>query len=171
VLEVKLKGLRGRTVKHRMAHAAEAGGVLTPPGLAFLHGCLEGAYGPALDELPRRVLDMMFRRVTLADAARGERLTCDLGLVFRGAAGGGGRLVDDAVILESKSVRGGAHADRVLRDLGARPVTTCSKYCVGIALTRPEVHANPFWPLLRRYFVAEPSARSRQAARAATSAA
>jgi hypothetical protein len=42
----------------------------------------------------------------------------------------------------------------VLRELGARPVEACSKYCLGIGMTRPELPANPFRRLLDRWFVA-----------------
>jgi hypothetical protein len=96
---------------------------------------------------------MTFSRLTLVDVERGERLTCDFDLAFAGAGERAGRLVDRAVILESKSVRGSARAERGLRDLGARPAEACSKYCLGIGMTRPDVRINPFKRLLTRWFV------------------
>ena len=53
-------------------------------------------------------------------------------------------------IVESKSGRGDALADRALRELGQRPRPLCSKYCLGVALTRP-VTANLLRPLLRHF--------------------
>ena len=51
----------------------------------------------------------------------GERLTCDFDLAFSAPDGTSGRLADGLVIVESKSPRGNAVADRALRALGARP--------------------------------------------------
>ena len=63
-----------------------------------------------------------------------------------------GRLDAGMAIVESKSARGDALADRVLRELGHRAQPSCSKYCLGVALTRP-VAGNSLRPLLRRHFV------------------
>jgi VTC domain len=147
MFEVKLKGARGRTVKHRMPHGT--GEHLSEPLLRFLEQRLAGAYGPLAEPLGP-ALAMTYRRVTLV--APGERVTCDFDLAFTAPDGRGGHLDGDAVIVESKSARGGALADRELRALGARPVQGCSKYCLGVGLTRPEVKRNGLLPLLRRYF-------------------
>ena len=97
---------------------------------------------------------MRFARITLAAPERCERLTCDVGLAFAAPDGATGRLRPGTAIVESKSRRGAALADGVLRSLGARPVSGCSKYALGIALTHPGVNANPYRPLLRRHFEA-----------------
>jgi VTC domain len=151
--ELKLKGARGRTVKYRMPYEDELHGSLSPDAMRFLHEHLLRAYSRAPDNGLVRSLDMSFRRLTLASLARGERLTADFDLAFAG----GGRLAEGAVIVESKSPRGRSLADRVLRELGARPVEACSKYCLGIGMTRPELPANPFRRLLDRWFVASPA--------------
>lgn len=139
--EVKLKGLRGRTVKHRMAHN---GHELSDTAMAFLCEHLghepDGPLAPALT--------VTYTRVTLG--AAGERVTCDYDLTFSAPGGAGGRLDPGMAIVESKSTRGNAHADRELRELGHRPETACSKYCLGVALTRPVI-ANPLRPLLRHF--------------------
>jgi VTC domain len=139
--EVKLKGLRGRTVKHRMAHD---GHELSGAALAFLRERIGREPGGPLAP----ALTVTYTRVTLA--AAGERVTCDYDLAFSGPGGAGGGLDPGMAIVESKSTRGGAHADRVRRELGHRPETVCSKYCLGVALTRP-VTANPLRPLLRHF--------------------
>ena len=143
VFEVKLKGLRGATVKHQLEIADH--GVMTDAARDFAEEVLRDAY--ALELAPQRpVLSMSYRRMTLAARDTAERLTCDTDLRFPGGA-----LAPGHVIVESKSERGRGRADRVLRKLGAHPVS-CSKYCAGIGLTR-DVRANPFASLLRRYYV------------------
>jgi hypothetical protein len=147
MFEVKLKGARGRTVKHRMPY--ERAEHVSEAALRFLLERLEGAYG-GLGEPLEPALAMSYRRITLV--ATGERLTCDFDLAFTAPDGRGGHLDEDAVIVESKSAHGAAHADRALRALGARPVQGCSKYCLGIGITRPGIKRNGLLPLLRRHF-------------------
>lgn len=147
--EVKLKGLRGRTVKHRMDHD---GHELSDAAVGFLRDCLYRAYGREPDPRLRPALDVEYTRVTLAAPELGERVTCDFGLTFSGPGGPAGRLDPGMAIVESKSARGDASADRLLHALGHRPQPACSKYCLGVALTRA-VTGNPLRPLLRRHFV------------------
>jgi CotH protein/VTC domain-containing protein len=156
--EVKLKGLRGRTVKHRMAYDRAWRDRLSEPALAFLRECVERSYGRAPDGELRPALVVAYTRVTFAAPALGERLTCDFDLAFTAPDGASGRLADDAVIVESKSARGNAVADRALRTLGARPEGVCSKYCLGVGFTNPRVKSNRLRPLLRRHFRAAPVA-------------
>ena len=145
VFEVKLKGHRGRTVKHAMT--TDAARELGDDELAFVRGHVLGACERELPEPLVPSLDVRCRRVTLAARGGGERLTVDLDLEL-----GHGRLRPDRAIVESKSPAGGARADRVLRRLGVRPASGCSKYLFGIALSRPDVIANPLRPALRRHF-------------------
>ena len=150
--EVKLKGARGRTVKHRMEYDRAHRGELSGAALDFLRECVRRSYGQAPDGRLRPALLVAYTRVTLASPELGERLTVDFDLAFTGPDGVRGRLAPGAVILESKSRYGAAAADRALRALGVRPVADCSKYCVGVALTRAGVRANPLRPLLQRHF-------------------
>jgi hypothetical protein len=158
LFEVKLKGPRGRTVKHRMAYDCTERDELSEPALAFLRDCLERSYGRPPDAQLRPALAVAYTRVTLAAPALGERLTCDFDLAFSAPDGASGRLAEDRVIVESKSAHGNATADRALRALGARPEDGCSKYCLGVGFTNPEVNSNRLRPLLRRHFRAAPVA-------------
>jgi hypothetical protein len=160
VFEVKLKGLRGATVKHQLAIAPADHGALTEDAERFADRVLIDAYGRGLPGRVEPALAMTYRRVTLVARDDAERVTCDFGLTFGAAALAPGR-----VIVETKSERGRGTADRALRALGARPIH-CSKYCAGIGLTREDVRANPWLNVLRRHFVAEPEDGER-AARAA----
>lgn len=156
--EVKLKGPRGRTVKHRMDYDVARRDELSGPALAFVGECVERTYGRRPDGELRPALAVAYTRITLVEPERGERLTCDFDLTFTAPDGTSGRLAEDAVIVESKSARGGALADRALRVLGARPEPVCSKYCIGVGFTHPQVKSNGLRPLLRRHFRAAPVA-------------
>jgi hypothetical protein len=60
---------------------------------------------------------------------------------------------DDVVLVETKSGPRGCLVDRRLRALGVRP-TSVSKYCVGVAMLRPEMASNPWHRILRHHFEA-----------------
>jgi hypothetical protein len=147
-LEVKLKGPRGRTDKRRLACDPPPPGALSGPGLIFLRASLADAYGRQAPVLMRPSVSMAYRRTTLVAVELGERLTCDVGLTFDDS----GTLRDGFAIVESKSARGRATADRAMLALGARPVEDCSKYCLGVALRVPGARDNRLRPLLRCYF-------------------
>ncbi len=154
--EVKVKGARGRTVKHRMGYDPQLAETLTEPALTFLLECVRRSYGGRLDERLHPTLTMTYRRLTIVAPTLAERLTCDFGLEYSAPGGARGRMADGIAIVESKSRHGAARADHVLRALGERPERNCSKYCLGIGLTRPEVKSNAFRHLLRRHFTALP---------------
>ena len=156
--DLKLKGRRGETVKHRLPLSPFAHGSLTPDAAAFLKRELLHEYGCSA---PARLLPMLhtsFARLALTHVRREERLTLDFGLVL-GRAGSGERyrMRPDHVLIEAKSTTGRGTVDRLLPRLGARPLTMCSKYCLGVALSQPGLPTNPYRPLLRRHF--EPTPR------------
>lgn len=136
--EVKLKGARGETVKHRLPYDPADHGRVTAGAEAFL--------GEHLDHVPELspVLRTAYRRSTLAGP--GERVTVDHDLSF-----GPARLRRGWAIVETKSPRGNGVADAVLRDLGARPLAL-SKYLIGSGLTLMENPPNDIRRTLRRYF-------------------
>ena len=157
VFEVKLKGLRGATVKHQLPIEQADHGTMTADAERFAREVLTDAYGRGLPGAMESALAMTYRRVTLAAKDDAERVTCDFALSFGSAALAPGR-----VIVETKSERGRGEADRALRALGARPIHV-SKYCAGIALTRQDTRANPWLAVLRRHFVATPAAGAPEA--------
>ncbi len=137
-LELKVKGRRGETIKHRLAYAAEEHGTLTAAGQDFLAEHL----GPVPDLVP--ALRTVYTRSTLVGA--GERVTIDRGLSF-----GSAHLDAGWVIVETKSARGAGIADRALRRFGSRPVPL-SKYVIGTGLTRMTSPPNDTRQIARRYF-------------------
>jgi hypothetical protein len=104
-----------------------------------------------LDAELHPTLHMRYRRITLAHLDAPERVTIDVDLRFAAENGVVSAMAPDWAIVESKSAHGRATVDRLLRTLGVRPID-CSKYCLGITLTRPEVRGNPFLWLARRHF-------------------
>jgi hypothetical protein len=146
VFEVKLKGRAGRTDKRRLRVAAAQHARLTPDAARFADDVLREAYGHGLPEGMEPALRMSYDRITLAAREDGERVTFDFNLDY-GDAG----LEDGYAIVETKTPNGRGIADRALLELGVRP-ESCSKYSVGIGLTRPGVRTNPWVRLTRRYF-------------------
>jgi VTC domain-containing protein len=153
--EVKLKGGRGETIKRRLALGVEDHGSLTTPSLVFLERALLLAYGSSFPAALAPVLRTSYRRLTLVGRTGAERLTFDFELTFA-ADGEEYSIQPGNVLLETKADLGvreaGGEATRVLRRLGVREVGSCSKYCLGVALSHPELPDNRFRPLIRRYF-------------------
>lgn len=153
--EVKLKGGRSETVKARMPYELGDRSRLTGEALEFLGDQLRTEYGaPEAGELVP-ALTTAYRRTTLVDRADHARLTCDIDLLFHhGPSSTGGEVAAvrgpvGAVLVESKTAGRAGEADRVLRDLGIRPIQV-SKYCVAAALLNPHLRANPWHRTLRQ---------------------
>lgn len=153
VLEVKLRDARGRTTKVRLAepHGTTNGG-LEPASLTSVESVLAAAKIDAPLEPLVPSLTTEYTRTTLANVDLQERLTIDVGLEVARAGGGGAgpvRLGTSYAIVESKSSQVGSATRRHLRAAGAFPHRV-SKYCVGLATTRPDVVAPQWRPALRR---------------------
>jgi VTC domain-containing protein len=151
MFEVKLAGARGETVKERVPYPAEHRSELTESALAHLGATLSAAYHQDTPAGMQPTLVTTYRRTTFVARTGEARLTCDVGLVCQD----GRNEVRDTgthVLVESKSGgHGGSAADRLLRELGVRPVSV-SKYAIGVAALHPEVPSNPWHQTLRRYF-------------------
>jgi VTC domain len=151
--DLKLKGRRGQTLKHRLPLSVLDHGTLGPRAAFFLRRKLLEEYGLQAPAELEPVLHTCFSRLTLMHVRRQERLTLDFA-IKTGIEGSGERyrMRPDRVLIEAKSGTGAGAVDRLLPRLGARPVTMCSKYCLGVALAHPALPTNPYKPLLRRHF-------------------
>lgn len=149
MFEVKLKGLRGQTVKSRMPHPSEHRSRITGPAREFLDALLRSEYGNPAPALEPSVTTT-YTRTTLVDLAAGTRVTCDVDLVCASATASRST-PSGHVLVETKTAPGSGSVDDVLRDLGMRPVSV-SKYCVGVALLHSHLPANPWHRLLHRHF-------------------
>ncbi|MGV2854397.1 polyphosphate polymerase domain-containing protein [Glutamicibacter sp. AGC13] len=155
MFEIKTKGLRGSTVKHRVEQDLYSAGELTEENLEFLESVLRSEYGQDVPQL-QPVLDSSYRRATFVNPIDGERLTCDVELEY---ANGDSRVDGpDLVVVETKSADGRGASDQALAELGIREVSM-SKYCIGIALLNPQLPANRWSRLLQQSFVPDPTLR------------
>lgn len=147
LLEVKSKGLRGRTVKQRIGHDPQHRERLGAEAQAFVES-ITGADAAVLTP----VLESVYRRGTLSDGR--HRITLDSGLVWT-ARGGSDPLqrVDGPrdVLVETKSDAAAGMLDRMLLQQGIRPHSV-SKYCLGAALLHPHLPGNDWAPIRRRYW-------------------
>ena len=139
-LEVKTKNNRGRTKKKRirvsdMQIGQEQRDFLRQT-LHYQTDCL------------RPALENAFRRITLVNKERTERLTIDTELCFNNIVSGQQCEMNPLVIIELK--RDGLQPSPVLdmlRQLRIHP-HGFSKYCMGSALTNPSLRINRFKPKL-----------------------
>lgn len=150
MFEIKTKGLRGATVKHRREQPMADANVLTPANREFTAQVLAEEYGQKVPDL-KPALHNAYRRATLVDPVDGERVTCDVDLRFADA--NGAVYGPDMVIVETKSADGRGISDAALASLNIRPVSM-SKYCLGVATLNPELPANKWARLLKRYWTA-----------------
>ncbi len=139
-LEVKTKNNHGRTKKKRIAVSdMNIGEEQTD----FLRRTLR--YDA---ESLQPALENSFRRITLVNRQRTERLTIDTELHFHHLVSGLQREMDPLVIIELKR-DGLSHSPilNMLRQLHIHP-HGFSKYCMGSALTNPALQVNLFKPKL-----------------------
>ena len=148
MFEVKLKGRRGETVKHRRPYDVGDRHRLNDEAAAFLSGLLRSEYGEAMPDLQPSVTTC-YSRLTLVDVEAGARLTCDVDLVCsRGSQRERG---SDLILVESKSSGSGSTADEALRQMGVRSISI-SKYCIAVALLHRHLAANKWNRTLRASF-------------------
>ena len=148
MLEVKCKGLRGQTVKHRCEHPGPGPSELGEEAERFIAEVLAREYDQQPPGELAPIAESRFERITLVDVDAHERITIDLDLAVH-ANGRELRLGAAHAVVETKSpVRSGSAA-RSLMQLGLRPERV-SKYCVGIAASHDHVRGNPWMPVLRR---------------------
>jgi hypothetical protein len=160
-LEVKLRGGRGEAIKHRIPYDADDRGALTRAASAFLGDCLRAAYGREAPADLRPVVRTRYRRATLVHQDGDQRITCDFDLSYPAdATAVTPPLSAQHVIVEAKSRNGRGDADRVMREIGQRPVS-CSKYLLGVGLQGLRPVPPDLRRLSRRYFSPTETAMTR----------
>ncbi len=146
-LEIKVKNNKGRTSKKRTEitqtefaslelknERSEFIATLTPFDLEQLNPTLKNS----------------FRRITLVDNNKTERVTIDLGLTFRGIKNTTIEEVSDLVIIEIKQ-EGGLKSQftELLNEMRIKS-GSMSKYCLGMAMIYPDIKQNAFKKKLRK---------------------
>lgn len=146
-LEIKRKNNKGRTSKKRIG--IPVGEWLDFSGDAAACDYLSRKSWFTVGELSP-TLETIFRRITLVNPAKTERLTIDTGLQFRNLRNGRQCVLRDAVIIELKQ---NGHADspmkRILLDHRVKPVRI-SKYCIAVTLTEPAARSGRFKAKVRQ---------------------
>ena len=91
-----------------------------------------------------------FHRITLVNKAKTERLTIDMNLVWDNVVSGEKKTFEDLVIIELK--RDGnvpSKMTHIMLNLRQHPLKI-SKYCIGTALTTPDIKRNRFKAKIRK---------------------
>lgn len=137
--EVKNKNNHGRTKKKRIPVPTAAFENVLQDARAFEFLSQKSLF-PTSGLSP--ALETSFRRITLVNNARTERVTIDLGLAFSNRRTAVTASLPELVILELKR-DGRAHSDMldILSELRIHP-RKISKYCIGIALTDKNMKQN-----------------------------
>lgn len=156
-LEVKVKGQRGMTLKHRLPYDPDNLEALTPEAFEFARTTYSNQYNKPFEYDLRRALDVRYQRITLVAKSGGERMTIDAKLHF-GTADKTLDATSDVFIVETKSALGRGFADKCLRRVHARPTGKCSKYCIGMAALGEVSRWNRFMPTMRRLRLVEGTA-------------
>ncbi|MFT4235567.1 MAG: polyphosphate polymerase domain-containing protein [Microbacterium sp.] len=154
-LETKVRGMRGLTVKERIAHPFDAARELTDEGRVYAGEAISalGFQDDVAGSL-RPTLHTGYRRTTLL-LPEGSRATIDTDLEWIDAWGN--RIFrPDLAIVETKSPSAPSTFDRSLWRAGLRPVGI-SKFATGLAAMRPELPSNKWHRVLSRFFTKENS--------------
>lgn len=140
-LEIKRKNNHGRTKKKRCP--VEASDFADFSGNAAAREYLAAHSDYTADELAPR-LETIFRRITLVNPAKTERITLDTSLHFVNHDTSMEADLGSAVIVELKQDgRAASQMKNILLDLRIKPIRV-SKYCIGTALTNPAARAGRF---------------------------
>jgi hypothetical protein len=141
--EIKLKGLRGRTDKHRTGCDTFVMPRIQGEHLRMVNELYSKNYRKEMrfDLTPSLIVD--YSRCTLVALKGGERVTIDFDLGFKlpDGASDAVQIGHDFIVIETKSADGRGKADSALKKMGVRKASKCSKYCIGVNLTG-EVNKN-----------------------------
>ncbi len=140
-LEVKTKNNHGRTKKKRVTVSGEN----LQPYMEFLTQKLWISPGEMQPKIENQ-----FKRITLVNKKKTERLTIDCNLQFHNIETDARLSLDNIVIVELK--RDGHQPSpilSILNSLRVRPMGF-SKYCMGMAMTNPTLKQNRFKQRIRK---------------------
>lgn len=145
-LEIKKKDNHGKTRKKRIAIPSIEAAVEQRMGEEFLQELTPYTFDTIVPTIENR-----FRRITLVNRDKTERLTIDFDLRFLNHETGQEHAMPDVVIIELKrDGRVPSPIMSMLRALRIKP-SGFSKYCVGSAITNQSLRQNRFKKRLRRY--------------------
>jgi len=134
--EVKLKGRRGLTEKHRIKSDFLVEPVITGEYLEMLQKIYTKQYRKKMPFELRPALKVGYKRCTLVALQGGERVTVDYQISFSDPKNltNIARVGNGFIIIETKSGDGKGIADSALKTLKIKKAAKCSKYCIGVSL-------------------------------------
>ncbi len=134
--EVKLKGLRGKTEKHRIKSDFVVTPIIEGEYLSMLQDIYFKQYKKLMPFELRPALKVGYKRCTLVALQGGERVTVDYQISFANPHNTNNQVQvgDDFIIIETKSGDGKGIADSALKKLKIKQASKCSKYCIGVSL-------------------------------------
>ncbi|MFJ6456279.1 polyphosphate polymerase domain-containing protein [Paenarthrobacter sp. NPDC091669] len=147
-LEVKTEGAREATVKERIPYELCDRDRLTEEGLAYVKETLTAVMGDVHIGPLEPVLSTRYDRTTLFLPKSGSRATIDADVTWQ-SPHGQPWMLDDSVVIETKSGSAPGPLDRHLWAHGVRPCRI-SKFATGMAALHPELPANRWNQTLRR---------------------
>ena len=142
-MEVKLKNNKGRTIKNRVSMDCQL------PDASKINGFVKDCIGEDVPKL-QTSLFVNYRRITLLNKNRPERLTLDLDLSFQCAHSGQTKMLDGVFIVELKREGKLQHSifSSWLKQHNINPIKF-SKYCMGLVLTHDkDLKQNRFKPTI-----------------------
>lgn len=150
--EIKLKGSRGRTVKHRCPADDLIVSKVAGEELELVRSLYRSQYHKEMTFDLRPALIVQYRRCTLVASDGSERVTIDTSLGFSRPDDPDSpvRLGEQFIVIETKSSNGKGIASDALKTLRVRKASKCSKYCIGVNLTGGVTKGNSFLPVIRR---------------------
>lgn len=138
-LEIKRKNNKGKTTKKRIEVPSLEAVIDQHVGEEFLQKKTDMTFNDIVPTLSNR-----FKRITLVNKGKTERLTIDYDLHFYNRENHNNVMMDNIVIIELK--RDGRMPSPILpllRELRIKP-SGFSKYCIGSAVTNPDLKQNLF---------------------------
>ncbi|WP_461172558.1 polyphosphate polymerase domain-containing protein [Arthrobacter sp. Z1-9] len=155
-LEVKTEGAREATVKERIPYHLEDRARLTAEGLDYIRETLTASVGAMPSGPLGPVLETRYNRTTLYLPESGSRATIDTDVTWQ-RPDHTAWVLDEAVILETKSGSTAGPLDRHLWSHGVRP-SRISKFATGMAALCPDLPANRWHRTLSRSLSLRPAA-------------
>lgn len=150
--EIKLKGRRGVTSKHRVNCEKIVMPEIRGDHLEMLNSLYVGQYRKPMGFALKPALVVAYKRCTLVSRQGGERVTVDYGLTFDSLCTDSDpvQLDNNFIIIETKSKDGRGSTDLSLKRMGIRKARKCSKYCIGVNLTGAVKKNNTFLHTIKR---------------------
>ncbi len=151
--EMKLKGLRGQTVKFRESCESFAMHQLDEQSHYYMlaRDWYETTYQRRFPDQLSASLIVNYSRIALVSRQGQERVTVDTDITYQDVHSGySWELSRNVAIVETKTEKGAGQMDQLLKKSGCRQVSRCSKYCLGLALGNLVDRDNCFLPVIRK---------------------